>query len=55
MNRSKIHDAQEPIAIIGMSGRFPGAWTIDEFWRNLRDGVESIAFFTDEDVLASGT
>jgi phthiocerol/phenolphthiocerol synthesis type-I polyketide synthase E len=38
-----------------MSGRFPGARTIDEFWQNLRDGVESIAFFTDEDVLASGT
>lgn len=55
MDRSKTHDAQEPIAIIGMSGRFPGARTIDEFWRNLRDGVESIAFFTDEDVLASGT
>ncbi|AFZ26504.1 polyketide synthase family protein [Cylindrospermum stagnale PCC 7417] len=33
------------IAIIGMSCRFPGAKNIDEFWHNLRDGVESIAFF----------
>jgi acyl transferase domain-containing protein/acyl carrier protein len=36
------------IAIIGMAGRFPGARNIDEFWRNLRDGVESISFLSDE-------
>jgi amino acid adenylation domain-containing protein len=30
------------IAIIGMSGRFPGAAGVDEFWHNLRNGVESI-------------
>lgn len=35
------------IAIIGMSGRFPGAADIDGFWRNLKEGVESIAFFSD--------
>ena len=34
------------IAIIGMAGRFPGADNVDAFWRNLRDGVESITFFT---------
>ncbi|HAJ59260.1 MAG TPA: beta-ketoacyl synthase, partial [Cyanobacteria bacterium UBA8543] len=43
----------EGIAIIGMAGRFPGAKTIDEFWQNLRDGVESIAFFSDEELKAS--
>jgi acyl transferase domain-containing protein/acyl carrier protein len=32
------------IAIIGMSGRFPGAGNKEEFWRNLCDGVESISF-----------
>lgn len=42
------------IAIIGMAGRFPGAKSIDEFWHNLRDGVESISFFTDEDLVSSG-
>jgi phthiocerol/phenolphthiocerol synthesis type-I polyketide synthase E len=42
------------IAIIGMSGRFPGAQSIDAFWKNLRDGVESITFFTDEQLRASG-
>ena len=37
-----------------MSGRFPGAADVDAFWRNLRDGIESIAFFTDEQLLAAG-
>jgi acyl transferase domain-containing protein/acyl carrier protein/phospholipid N-methyltransferase len=42
------------IAIIGMAGRFPGANNVDRFWQNLRDGVESISHFTDEELLASG-
>jgi acyl transferase domain-containing protein len=42
------------VAIVGMAGRFPGARNPDEFWQNLRDGVESISFFSDEKVLASG-
>jgi len=42
------------IAIIGMAGRFPGARDLDQFWRNLRDGVESISFFTDEELLQAG-
>jgi acyl transferase domain-containing protein/acyl carrier protein len=42
------------IAIIGMSGRFPGAKNIDEFWQNLKNGVESISFFSDSELLASG-
>ncbi|MCC2682314.1 MAG: Beta-ketoacyl synthase [Nitrosospira multiformis] len=42
------------IAIIGMAGRFPGADNVEAFWRNLRDGVESVTFFTDEELLARG-
>jgi acyl transferase domain-containing protein len=42
------------IAIIGMAGRFPGARNVEEFWRNLRDGVESISFFSDEELLRRG-
>ena len=34
------------VAVIGMSGRFPGADGVEAFWRNLREGVESITFFT---------
>ena len=45
---------ESAIAIIGMSGRFPGAKNIDEFWENLRDGVESIRHLSDEELLAAG-
>ncbi len=44
----------ESIAIIGMDGRFPGANNINEFWENLKNGVESIARFTDEELLQIG-
>jgi acyl transferase domain-containing protein len=47
------HAASE-VAIIGFAGRFPGARNTDEFWQNLRDGVESISFFTKEELLGSG-
>jgi len=42
------------IAVIGMSGRFPGAAGIDGFWENLKKGAESISFFTDEQLLEEG-
>ena len=42
------------IAVIGMAGRFPGARNLGEFWQNLRNGVEAVTFFTDEELLASG-
>nr|WP_322712410.1 polyketide synthase [Nostoc sp. ChiSLP03a]MDZ8213672.1 beta-ketoacyl synthase N-terminal-like domain-containing protein [Nostoc sp. ChiSLP03a] len=41
------------IAIVGMSGRFPGANNIDEFWYNLQNKVESISFFSNEDLVDS--
>ncbi|MBN2003124.1 MAG: KR domain-containing protein [Anaerolineae bacterium] len=41
----------EPVAIIGMAGRFPGARNVQQFWNNLRQGVESITFFTREQLL----
>ncbi len=33
---------QEPIAIIGMACKFPGAENVDEFWSNLLNQVDSI-------------
>jgi len=47
-------DQHPAIAIVGISCRFPDAPNIDAFWRNLRDGVNSIARFTDEELLANG-
>ncbi len=32
----------DPVAIVGISGRFPGAKDIEEFWRNLKEGKDSI-------------
>ncbi|MDZ7949851.1 type I polyketide synthase [Nostoc sp. DedQUE09] len=48
-----LNDKDE-IAIIGMAVRFPGANQVDSFWQNLRDGVESISFFTDEELISAG-
>ncbi|GAB4460433.1 MAG: hypothetical protein OHK0037_07670 [Elainellaceae cyanobacterium] len=42
------------IAVIGLACRFPGAASPAEFWQNLQDGVESITFFSDEEILATG-
>jgi acyl transferase domain-containing protein/acyl carrier protein len=37
-----------------MAGRFPGARDLEAFWRNLRDGVESLVRFTDDELRAAG-
>ncbi|MGV0103002.1 Carrier domain-containing protein [Nostoc sp. DSM 114160] len=42
------------VAIIGMSGRFPGAKNVNQLWQNLCNGVESISFFSDRELVASG-
>jgi acyl transferase domain-containing protein/acyl carrier protein len=42
------------IAVIGMSGRFPGARTVEQVWENLKHGVESISVFSTEQLQAAG-
>ncbi|HOQ01005.1 MAG TPA: beta-ketoacyl synthase N-terminal-like domain-containing protein [Acetivibrio clariflavus] len=42
------------IAVIGMSGRFPGAENVEEFWNNLINGVESVTKFSNEELLEEG-
>jgi acyl transferase domain-containing protein/acyl carrier protein len=42
------------IAIIGMNLKVPGARDLDTFWCNLRNGVESVSFFTDEELAVAG-
>jgi acyl transferase domain-containing protein/surfactin synthase thioesterase subunit/acyl carrier protein len=42
------------LAIIGLSCRFPGAATAEEYWKNLCDGVESVTFFSDRELIAAG-
>ena len=42
------------IAVIGMAGRFPGAANIEEFRENLENGVESVTFYSDDELKAAG-
>lgn len=42
------------IAIVGMAGRFPGARTVDELWRLVRDGATGLTPLTDDELLARG-
>lgn len=42
------------IAIVGMAGRFPGASSVEAYWRNLRAGVESIRDLSEEELRAAG-
>ncbi|MFG2178025.1 type I polyketide synthase [Streptomyces abikoensis] len=45
---------ENAIAITGMSCRLPGARDVEEFWRNLRDGTDSISRFGRDELLAAG-
>lgn len=45
--RDNLYDGQteisdQDVAVIGMAGRFPGATNLEQFWRNLAEGRESI-------------
>jgi acyl transferase domain-containing protein/acyl carrier protein len=44
----------DDIAIVGMAGRFPGGRDVEQFWRSIRDGRESITRFSDDDLLEAG-
>ncbi|MBN9669609.1 non-ribosomal peptide synthetase [Roseibium aggregatum] len=35
-------ETNDPIAIIGLAGRYPGARTLEEFWQNLADGRDCV-------------
>ncbi|WP_181776233.1 type I polyketide synthase [Amycolatopsis pittospori] len=45
---------QEPIAVIGMACRYPGAPDLGRFWSLLRGGAEGISRLDPEDILAGG-
>ncbi|HEY0753747.1 MAG TPA: beta-ketoacyl synthase N-terminal-like domain-containing protein [Ktedonobacteraceae bacterium] len=42
------------LAITGMACRFPGADSLEAFWHNLCQGKETLAAFTEEELLAAG-
>ena len=41
---------KSPLAVIGISLNIPGAANIHEFWQNIINGTESIAFFQEEEL-----
>lgn len=41
---------EDGIAIIGMSGRFPGASNVEEMWKNLLEGKETTTFFNENEL-----
>ncbi len=42
------------IAVIGLAGRFPGAPTVEAFWENLKNGLESLDSISEADLEAAG-
>lgn len=54
MSSDENRSSPDAIAVIGLACRFPGASSPDEFWQNLRDGVESITVFSEEELDAAG-
>ncbi len=51
---SRRSNTSNAVAVVGISCRFPGAENLSQYWENLRDGVESISFFSDDELVSSG-
>ena len=51
VNRAGVTQ-HEPIAVIGVAGRFPGAASVDEFWNQLAAGKDGIQRFTQAELAA---
>ncbi len=47
-------DYDSALAIVGMSGRFPGARDVAELWANLLDGTPGLRLITDEELAEAG-
>ncbi|MCR9258158.1 MAG: alpha/beta fold hydrolase [Pseudomonadaceae bacterium] len=45
---------ENDIAIVGMAIRVPGCDTPEDYWRTVRDGIEQIKTYSDEELLAKG-
>ena len=53
VKKNKKNRISGDIAVIGMAGRFPGANTIEELWEVLKNGKETISFFSKEELDAN--
>ncbi|GAB3441207.1 type I polyketide synthase [Actinophytocola sediminis] len=50
----RADDGVEPIAVVGLAARLPGAATIEEFWRNQLAGVDSVTSFGVDELVDAG-
>ncbi|NVI97307.1 amino acid adenylation domain-containing protein [Myxococcus sp. AM009] len=48
--RQATSEPRAPVAIVGMSGRFPGARDVEELWRNVSAGKDSVSRFSDAEL-----
>ncbi|MBD4755895.1 hypothetical protein GUG22_03805, partial [Xanthomonas citri pv. citri] len=44
----------DSVAIVGISCQFPGAKNHHDFWNHIKEGKESIRFFSEEELRANG-
>lgn len=42
------------IAVIGMSGRFPGADDLEQYWELLMKGASAVSYFQEEELISNG-
>jgi phthiocerol/phenolphthiocerol synthesis type-I polyketide synthase E len=54
MTEESVVDGAEPVAVIGMACRVPGAGDAGRFWHNLVAGVESLTWLSREQMAAAG-
>ncbi len=55
MSHSEHHDHKESeVAVIGLAGRFPDSGDLAGFWHNLCEGIESIASFSNVEMISAG-
>ncbi len=54
LDLTKADIAETDIAIVGMAAHLPGSDTVDAYWDNLKNGIESIRHHSKEALLASG-
>ena len=54
MSNTSAPEHPVAVALVGMSGRFPGASGVAAFWNNLCQGQIAIRTFSDEELIAAG-
>jgi len=54
LNFETYYGQSEPIAVIGLSGRFPGSDDLEQFWQNLTAGYDASRCFTESELQAAG-